>query len=383
MSSSTPADAFRWAVLGPGAIARKFVAQLPASRRGVLVAVGSSDPARAAAFAVEHGLPAGAGTGYAEVLADPAVDAVYVATVHTTHTRLTLDALAAGKHVLCEKPLAPGQASVRTMVDAARASGRSLVEAFKFRFHPQTVALLELVAAGRIGEVAHVDAARVSGRSLVEAFKFRFHPQTVALLELVAAGRIGEVAHVDAAFSFRAPERSGRLFDPATAGGGILDVGGYPVAFARAVAGAATGQRFAEPERLRARGVLGPTGVDEWSVAQLDFPGGVTASVRTGVRLAGPNTVSVHGSRGSLHLDQPWTHGPDSLLLVSVVDAEPERLEFTGVHPFALEADALAASVGVGEAPEMSLDDSLGNAAVLDRWRAAIGLRYPFEDRLA
>ncbi|GAA1433293.1 hypothetical protein GCM10009616_24940 [Microlunatus lacustris] len=339
MSSTTPADAFRWAVLGPGAIARKFVAQLPASRRGVLVAVGSSDPARAAAFAVEHGLPAAAGTGYAEVLADPAVDAVYVATVHTTHARLTLDALAAGKHVLGEKPLAPDQASVRTMVDAARASGRSLVEAFKFRFHPQTVALLDLLATGRIGEVAHVDAA----------------------------------------FSFRAPERSGRLFELGTAGGGILDVGGYPVAFARAVAGAATGQRFAEPERLRAVGVLGPTGVDEWSVAQLDFPGGVTASVRTGIRLAGPNTVTVHGSHGTVHLAEPWTHGPDSSLLVSVVDAEPEPVEFTGVHPFALEADALAASVGVGEAPEMSLDDSLGNAAVLDRWRAAIGLRYPFE----
>jgi predicted dehydrogenase len=340
VSTTTTTGPFRWAVLGPGVIARKFLAQLPASRHGVLVAVGSSDPARAAAFAVEHGLPASAGTGYAEVLADPDVDGVYVATVHTTHARLTLDALAAGKHVLCEKPLAPDLASVQAMVDAARATGRSLVEAYKFRFHPQTTALLQLVGEGLIGELTHVDAE----------------------------------------YAFRAGAPTGRLFDPATAGGGILDVGGYPVAFARAVAGAAAGQRFAEPEQLRATGLLGPTGVDEWSVAQLTFPGGVTASVRTGIRLAGRNAVTVYGSRGSLHLEHPWTHGPDSALLVSVAGAEPERLDFVGVSPFALEADALAASAGVGEAPQMSLDDALGNAAVLDRWRAAIGLRYPFED---
>jgi predicted dehydrogenase len=338
MSSST-ARPFRWAVLGPGVIARKFVAQLPASRRGVLVAVGSSDPARAASFALEHGLPASAGTGYAEVLADPAVDAVYVATVHTTHARLTCDALAAGKHVLCEKPLAPDLASVRAMVGAAR------------------------------------DA----GRSLVEAYKFRFHPQTAALLDLVADGRIGQVVHVDAGYSFAVAGPRGRLFDPATAGGAVLDVGGYPLAFARAVAGAAVGEQFAEPEQLRATGVLGSTGVDEWSVAQLTFPDGITASLRTGIRLAGPNTVTVHGSRGFLHLAEPWTHGPDSSLQVGAVGAEPEQLDFRDVHPFALEADALAASVGVGEAPQMSLDDSLGNAAVLDRWRADLGLRYPFE----
>ena len=336
MTTTAP---FRWAVLGPGSIARRFVAQLPASRRGVLVAVGSSDPARAAAFSVEHGLPAAAGTGYAAVLADPDVDAVYVGTVHTTHARLTLDALAAGKHVLCEKPLAPDEAGVRAMVEAARSSGCSLVEAYKFRFHPQTTALLAAAAAGRIGTVTHVDAA----------------------------------------FSFRMAERGGRLFDPALAGGGILDVGGYPVALARAVAGAAEGRPFAEPERLRATGVLGPTGVDEWSVAQLDFPGGITASVRAGIRLAGANTVTVHGSHGALHLPEPWTHGPDSALVLAVVDAEPERTTFTGVAPFALEADALADSVGVGEAPQMSHEDSLGNARVLDRWRTELGPHHPSE----
>ena len=145
------------------------------------------------------------------------------------------------------------------------------------------------------------------------------------------------------------------------------------------MAGAALGQPCAEPERLRATGAIGPTGVDEWSVAQLEFPGGITASVRTGIRVAGASTATVHGSHGTLHLPEPWTHGPDSELVLSTTDGEPERTTFTGVAPFALEADALADSVGVGEAPQMSHADSLGNARVLDRWRAELGLGSPAE----
>ena len=90
-------------------------------------------------------------------------------------------------------------------------------------------------------------------------------------------------------FSFRAGERAGRLFDPATAGGGILDVGGYPVSYARAIAGAASGVPVLEPTAVTARGTLGPTGIDEWAVADLTFPGGLTAIARTGVRLDEPD----------------------------------------------------------------------------------------------
>jgi aryl-alcohol dehydrogenase-like predicted oxidoreductase/predicted dehydrogenase len=358
-----PGAAARWAVLGAGTIARKFVSQLPSSG-GVLAAVGSADAGRAAelaAFAVEQGAAlAGDGPGaggadvsasgadvarvrtgtYADVLADPTIDAVYVATVHTAHARLVLDAVAAGKAVLCEKPLTPN--------------------------------------AGTTMAVA--DEARQAGATLVEAVMYRFHPQTQALLELVRDGAIGELVHVDAAFSFAASDREGRLFDVDTAGGGILDVGGYPVSLARAVVGAARGRAFAEPLAVTAKGTLGPTGVDEWTLAQLDFGDGVTAAVRCGVRVDDANIATITGSRGSIVLTDPW-FGDDAELTVRTVDGETRTLSFPGAQPYGLEAAATIAALrdGTGEAAEISLDDSVGTARVLDQWRAAIDLRYPFE----
>ncbi len=332
-----------WAVLGPGAIARRFISQLPSSQTGRLVAVGSSDPGRAKALATEVGGDVRAGC-YDEILADPAVDAVYIATVHTTHARLALAAIRAGKHVLVEKPLAPNFGSV----------------------------------------MAIVDAAREAGVTVVEAYMYRFHPQTRLLLRLIAEGAIGDVVHIDATFAFATSSTTGRLFDAELAGGGILDVGGYPVSIARAIAGAATGKTFTEPLDVSAAGTIGAAGVDEWSVAQLRFAGEITASVRAGVRLAEPESVTVYGSSGSITLTDPWTIRTDTALTLRVVGADPRVFPFasgTADHkPYALEADAVARAAATGsEVGEMSLDDSLGNAKVLDRWRAAIGLRFPFE----
>src|SRR5690606_3651153 len=112
-------------------------------------------------------------------------DAVYIATVHTTHAELAIAALTAGKHVLCEKPLAPNHAQAMAMVEAARSADRVLLEAYMYRFHPQTRRVLELVEQGVIGELRHTDAA----------------------------------------FAFATSSTEGRLFDPDLAGGGILDVG--------------------------------------------------------------------------------------------------------------------------------------------------------------
>ncbi|QCR44048.1 oxidoreductase [Curtobacterium sp. SGAir0471] len=336
-----------WAVLGPGGIARRFLSQLPAST-GTLVAAGSSSPDRAQAFAdeaAEHGFTDVRAGEYDAVLADTAVDAVYVSTVHTGHADLVLRALDAGKAVLCEKPLAPN--------------------------HGTAMAL--------------VDAARQAGLPLVEAYMYRFHPQTAALLDLVRDGVVGQVTHVDASFAFRSGERSGRLFDVATAGGGILDVGGYPVTMAAAVVQAATGVAVAEPVELTATGTLGPTGVDEWTVAHLTYRDGTTASVRTGVRVQDENAVTVHGTRGRIVLTDPWTLSADPTITVHTVDEDPRTLSFAGAEPYALEADATTAALASGavEAAQMTLDETLATARTLDRWRAAIGLRYPFEAETA
>ncbi|TNM67113.1 oxidoreductase [Streptomyces sp. NP160] len=368
------ADVFRWAVLGPGSIARRFVRELPASPTGVLVAVGSSDPARARALAdeAEAGGEQGAARGgrvtsgtYEEVLADPSVDGVYIAVVHPRHAELAVAAARAGKHLLVEKPLTPDRGSAAGVVDAARQAGVALLEAFAYRFHPATRRLLELVAAGAVGEVSHIDSS----------FCFASSPNPA-----------GD------------PRGPGRLFDPATAGGGILDVGCYPVSFARAVAGAARGRAFADPlpgpEGVRAVGHLGPTGVDEWALAHLDFGGGLLATVRTGVRLEEPQTAVVRGSLGTLELHDPWTVQAAPRLVLRRVGEEPVEQTWDGAAPaqqaFALEAEALAAAAralaagtGTGEAPEQTHEDSLGTLAVLDRWRAGTGLLYPFEAETA
>ncbi|MDP4334785.1 aldo/keto reductase [Curtobacterium sp. A7_M15] len=348
-TSTTGHDTPGWAVLGPGGIARRFLSQLPSSEVGAtLVAAGSSSPERAGAFAseaAEHGFADVTAATYDEVLADPRVDAVYVSTVHTGHAALVLAALAAGKAVLCEKPLSPN--------------------------HGTSMAL--------------ADAARQAGLPLVEAYMYRFHPQTAALLELVRQGAVGTVTHVDASFAFRAGDRSGRLFDVDTAGGGILDVGGYPVTMTAAIVQAATGVAVAEPTELTATGSLGPTGVDEWTVAQLTYGGGITANLRTGVRVQDDNAVVVHGTTGKITLTDPWTLGDDPTIEIRTIDEDPRTLSFAGAHPYALEADATTAALAAGrvDAPQFTLDESLATARTLDKWRAAIGLRFPFEAETA
>ncbi|KQQ00935.1 MULTISPECIES: aldo/keto reductase [unclassified Rathayibacter] len=345
MTDTTPTTTGTgWAVLGPGSIARRFLSQLPASERGArLVAVGSSDPERSAAFAseaAELGFTEVTSGDYATALADPRVSAVYIATVHTGHAALVLQALEAGKAVLCEKPLAVN--------------------------HGTAMAL--------------VDAARQAGLPLVEAYMYRFHPQTAALLDLVREGVIGDVVHIDASFSFRTGSRTGRLYDVRTAGGGILDVGGYTVTAAAAVVQAATGITVAEPVEFDAQGSIGPTGVDEWSVARATYRDGITATLRTGVALEDVNAITVHGTRGRLQVGDPW-FGAASGIEIHVVGEEPRSVSFEGVSPYALEADATtdALAAGAGEAPLMTLDETLATARTLDRWRAAIGLRFPFE----
>lgn len=334
----------RWGIVGPGGIAHRFAEQLPHSATGRLVAVASRDAERARAFAAEFESEPGGiriHESYDALFADPDVDAVYISTVHTQHVRLTIQALDAGKHVVCEKPLS---------IDHA-------------------------------GAMAVVEAARRNGRYLAEAYMYRFHPQIVRLAELIADGAIGEVQHVDASFAFRADlPAEHRLMNPELAGGGILDVGGYPVSAARWVAGAAIGERFADPVSLTAKGEVGDTGVDEWATASLVFASGITAHVTCGVRLEDDNRIVVAGSKGRIVVPQPWIPSPTepSYLELSRTDGT-ETISIEPAWQYALQADAVAEYAAQGQSPNIGWADSLGNARVLDQWRAAVGLEYPFE----
>jgi len=338
VSSPTPGSPTRWAVFGPGGIAHRFASQLPFAD-AELTAIGSTSTERAQAFAAEFAPDAFVGD-YDAVLAREDVDAVYVSTVHVTHAKLALAALRAGKHVLCEKPMAPNHGTVMAMVDAARSSSVKLLEAYMYTYHPQMQKLLELVRSGAIGTVQHVDAS----------------------------------------FAFATGAKQGRLYDANLAGGGILDVGGYPVSAAYLVAGAAGGNHGNNTVRdFSAQGTVGETGVDEWAVASLTFSSGVTASVRTGVGLSEPQSVTVYGSAGTIHLPDPWTIKGETKLVLTTASSEPQVFEYDPElgenKAYALEAKALVSD----EPPAFSLEDSLAVNAVLNRWRDAIDLRYPFE----
>jgi aryl-alcohol dehydrogenase-like predicted oxidoreductase/predicted dehydrogenase len=250
----------------------------------------------------------------------------------------------AGKHVLCEKPLAINHGEAMQAVEAAERCGVFLMEAFMYRCHPQMARVVELIRSGAIGEVRFVRAAF--------GFAAGFNPE-------------------------------GRLFSNALGGGGILDVGCYPVSFARLVAGAAAGKDFAEPEEVKAVGRLTETGVDAWTAATLRFAGGMVAEVSTAVQVQLVNEAEVFGSEGRIHVPQPWQpgrFGPPKILVHRKGAEAPEEIETGAGDIYAMEADAVAENVAAGRvsalSPAMSWEDSLGNARVLDAWRAEIGVSY-------
>lgn len=341
-------DRIRWAVLGPGVIARDFAVGLAASRSGVLHAVGSRSAERAASFAVEHHVPV-SGT-YEQILAREDVDAVYVATVHTTHGDLALRALAAGKAVLCEKPLTPSATETAHVLDAARASGLPFLEAFKYRFGPLAERLRDLVAGGALGRVHHVDAS--------------------------CGGLVTQ--HIP------------RLEEPALAGGAILDVGSYPASFA---VGALAWSALAHGEVLdgaapvravSAAGSITPAGVDEWASAVLAIGDAsaaadgriATVSLRTAIRVRLALDVAIHGSLGVIEIPDVWgsrTVSADRLVLRRL-GSEPEEIVLPTIQPMAAEADAVADALraGTAEIPEMTWAESLLTARVLEEWRASI-----------
>ncbi|KAA9158125.1 oxidoreductase [Microbacterium lushaniae] len=333
------ATVFKWGILGPGEIAERFAEQLPLSASGRLAAVASRDGARAAAFAARHGSAQTRAYGsYEDLIADPEIDAVYISTVHTEHAVWSVRAAEAGKHVLCEKPL--------------------------------TVTFAEAMAVH--------EAARRAGVVLVEAYMHRYHPQTEEVLRRVAEGEIGELQHIDAGYLFQAGSHTGRLFDPEVAGGGILDVGGYPASMAQAIV-AATGRR-PEPLTLTARASIHPSGVDQWSTASLTFADGITAHLTCAMSLADAPPLRIWGSEGVIEVPRPWTIPPGERPVFTVARAGEGRRTVVcePAAVYAREADAVHTASEAGFAPDAA-DTAIALAQLLSRWRAAAGVRYPFE----
>ncbi|MEM6852976.1 MAG: aldo/keto reductase [Planctomycetota bacterium] len=346
-------ESVTWGVLGAGAIAKAFVHGVSDLSNSRVVAVGSRSAAKAQAFAEETGVTDATCHGsYEALLADDAVDAVYIATPHPMHVRWAIKAAEAGKHILCEKPAGVNRAEAMAMIEAARVNGVFFMEAFKDRCHPQTHKLLELLRDKAVGEVRMVRVAfGFGGGDTID------HPE-------------------------------GRLFNLELAGGGIMDVGCYAAEFARLIAGAAAGQPFLHPVKIKAVGHLGETGVDEWAAATLQFDNGVVAQLGTAIRASLNNACEIVGSTGSITIEDPWLNSRDHAevgqIVLNLNGQDPSIIEVPADHnSFGYEtkvaADAILAGKTEAEAPAMTWADSISQAETLDAWRKEIGLVYPQE----
>lgn len=342
----------RWGIIGPGTIARTFADGVAHSRTGKLVAIASRNPDKPGL--ADHFPGTRIVAGYEALLHDPEIDAVYIATPHTGHAQWAIKALRAGKHVLVEKPI-----------------GLSAFEAEAI-FHE----------------------AEKAGKFAGEAFMYRVHPQTGRLIELIKSGAIGDIRIIRSSFGFNmgSVRPDHRLFADATAGGGILDVGGYPVSMARLLAGSRQGNHFLEPEFVTGAGYIGQTGVDEWASAILKFPNGVIADISCSIMAEQDNTLRIIGSQGRIEVKDFWFasghKGGIGRLELFKSDGTHETIEVAEDRwLYSFEVDAAGEAIGDGRhafsPPGMSWADSVGNLRVLDQWRTAIGLEYSVEKAVA
>ncbi len=355
----------RWGILRTGRIAHTFAKAVKESRSGKLAAAASRTRESADLFGREFGLNR-LYEGYDRLLDDPEIDAVYISLPNHLHARWTVRCAQAGKHILCEKPLAVNYAEAMTAVEAARSNDVFLMEAFMYRCHPQTAKLVELVAAGEIGEVRHIETH----------FGYNMGGPGEDIRQQSVAG-----------------------------GGGIMDVGCYCMSMARLIVGAAGGKGVVEPVvesdgyrsqmRIKAFAALGAhSRVDEWASAVVGFPGDILATLTCGLQVRIDPALKIWGSAGHIEVPNPWFPGDTRfggeegcrILVFRDSDEDPEELVVGGGSSlYAIEVDTVARHIEDRQAPSpcMSWSDSLGNMKALDAWRKEIGLIFDCENAAA
>lgn len=321
----------RWGILGAGNIAGALVDAIRATEDGEVAAIASRSQDRADSFAARFEIPH-AYEGYDGLLEDATLDAVYVATTNDLHHRNTLDAIAAGKAVLCEKPFA--------------------------------------LNAGQAEEMAQ--AARSAGVFVMEAMWMRFIPAIEHLLEMVGSGELGEIRAVLADFGFDAGAATGhRLIEPGLGGGALLDLGVYPISLAMMLLG--------NPDTVAGTAAMTESGVDGQVIATLGYGGGALATAFASFRAASPIEAHIVGSAGRVRLRSPFHHSQQLDVSTDAGMHEvPVAYEGNGYQYEVAEVHrALAA--GEFESPKRPLADTIAVMDVLDRVRAEIGLAYPGE----
>ena len=306
----------RLGLLSTANINRAILAGAAKTDRVDVVAVGSRDAERAEAYAAEHGL-ATAHSSYQALLADPDVEAVYISLPNGMHHEWTMQALAAGKHVLCEKPFTrhPGEAE----------------EAF--------------------------DAADAAGLVLAEAFMYRHHPQTAAVARLVADGAVGRLCAVKATFTFPLHDLSDVRALPELDGGALMDVGCYCVSGIRLLAG--------EPEHVRGEQVTGTTGIDMAFHGTLRCADDVVGQFEASFRSPQRQSLEAVGETGVLVVEAPWRLDWGGSVTVRR-DGETEVVEVEGADSYTRELENLADAIEGGAPALLGRADAVGQARVID-----------------
>lgn len=323
---------FSWAILGPGGIARAFAKDLALLEGHSIGAVGSRSLSKAQNFAAEFG---GKAYGsYEELVSDPSVDGVYVATPHPAHHENVIMALNAGKPVLCEKPFAVNAQQAQEMVDAASLNKVALMEAMWARFLPHYAKVREIVASGVLGPIHSIHADH--GQRLAD--------QGIA-----------------------------RLIDPQLAGGALLDLGVYPVSFAHMILG--------NPTSITSSAVMTDKGVDAQTSMIFSYNNGAQAVLTTTMVEQTPCRAVVAGLNGWLEIDRTF-YNPASMRVVHNDGSVTEYPSSYKGHGLREQAQVFAQLVvsGALESEILSWKDTVDIMKSMDTVRAQIGLKYPFEN---
>jgi predicted dehydrogenase len=306
----------QWGLISTARINRALIEPLRASERNELLAVASRSLEKAQEYAAEWDIPKAYGS-YQGMLDDPEIAVVYNSLPNSLHTEWTVKALQAGKHVLCEKPLA----TTLEEVDAMRA------------------------------------AAQNTGMYLTEAFMYRHHPQTLKVKKLVDSGVLGDVRVIKGDFTFNISDEGDVRLNPELGGGSIWDIGCYPINYTRYIMGE-------EPQEAFGWQLTGKSGVDEVFTGQLRFAGDVFAQFDSGFRSPYRSRFEIVGSEATMVVPQPFKPGLEEKIFIWRGE-EYEAVEMPRQELYIGEVEDMADAILHGKSPRISLEDSRGNVEVI------------------
>lgn len=305
-----------WGLLSTARINRAVIPPIRQSKRSQLLAVASRNHEKAQLFAQTWQIPRVHST-YEALLADPEIDVIYNPLPNALHAEWSIKAVQAGKHVLCEKPLAI-----------------------------------------RLEEVDAMQTASIqTGKVIVEAFMYRHHPQTLRAKEILDSGTIGQIHLIRGSFAYLASRPNNIRMDSALGGGCVWDVGCYPISYARSMIGL-------EPEEVFGWHIQNSTGVDINFVGQLRFPGEIYTQFHSSFITPHTPYMEIIGSQGTLMIPKPFTPGKNEKVILKQ-DDQNQIIRIPGTDLYQGEITDIEDAILLGTPPRITLDDSRNNTTVI------------------